>query len=643
MKKTLLSIIAVILCGLSAFAQSEMFYTAGGLRALPARPSTNGPLRATTVSGEMEFKYYGDITEGVYPLGFNGQTAGMEICNVICIPAEKATELAGNKITAISFCTGFTGGSKFLVQTGQVWLSNSLGGATVASAGAKILGQEGQLMTVTLPEPYTIEAGKPVYIGATSVIGGANDLTVVTDAVPTENSNASIVGYRMSSKGAWQWTDAGAYGSLVVSATIAGDNLPGDMASVVGFSVPAVANVATPFTFKATVENAAANPIENIELQYTIGESEPVLKEFSFAEQPLGYLDRATVEISDAQYPTAGASVPVKAWISKINGTDNNLESVAETTLTLLPEGAGFQRAVVIEDYTGTWCPNCPRGIYAIDLLKEQAEPGTFIPVAIHGGDEMQSSSCNSLLNLVSGYPTFIINRGYADYVPGYPDETIAYYNEIKAIPAIAKVEATANISEDLKKIEFTVKSTFALDEENAPYRLAFMVTEDDVLNANNGSMYIQQNNLSGGKTGMFGPWESRPQYYQMLFQDVARYYSGGLQGTQNSVPASITAGQTYEYSSSFTINSTIKRVNDITKTGLVVYLLDSRDGSLVNATMVPYADVVKPDGAGISDILTDSESPVEYFNLQGIRVAEPSRGGVYIRRQGLKAEKILF
>ena len=42
----------------------------------------------------------------------------------------------------------------------------------------------------------------------------------------------------------------------------------------------------------------------------------------------------------------------------------------------------------------------------------------------------------------------------------------------------------------------------------------------------------------------------------------------------------------------------------------------------------------------GIADITADENAPVEYFNLQGVRVAEPTTG-LYIRRQGGKAAKV--
>lgn len=45
---------------------------------------------------------------------------------------------------------------------------------------------------------------------------------------------------------------------------------------------------------------------------------------------------------------------------------------------------------------------------------------------------------------------------------------------------------------------------------------------------------------------------------------------------------------------------------------------------------------------SGVSDVAADNDAPVEYFNLQGIRVANPENG-IFIRRQGNKATKVAF
>lgn len=62
--------------------------------------------------------------------------------------------------------------------------------------------------------------------------------------------------------------------------------------------------------------------------------------------------------------------------------------------------------------------------------------------------------------------------------------------------------------------------------------------------------------------------------------------------------------------------------------------------GDNVNVTKV---DLVRKSGSSaITEITTDENAPVEYFNLQGVRVDNPSNG-LYIRRQGNEVKKIVI
>ncbi|WP_290458905.1 hypothetical protein, partial [uncultured Alistipes sp.] len=51
-------------------------------------------------------------------------------------------------------------------------------------------------------------------------------------------------------------------------------------------------------------------------------------------------------------------------------------------------------------------------------------------------------------------------------------------------------------------------------------------------------------------------------------------------------------------------------------------------------------AYIIHKSSDGIADITVDENAPVEFFNLQGVRVANPENG-LYIRRQGNKATKV--
>jgi hypothetical protein len=50
------------------------------------------------------------------------------------------------------------------------------------------------------------------------------------------------------------------------------------------------------------------------------------------------------------------------------------------------------------------------------------------------------------------------------------------------------------------------------------------------------------------------------------------------------------------------------------------------------------------PKNAGVDNITVDnSNAPVEYYNLNGVRVANPTAPGLYVRRQGTSATKHLL
>ena len=45
----------------------------------------------------------------------------------------------------------------------------------------------------------------------------------------------------------------------------------------------------------------------------------------------------------------------------------------------------------------------------------------------------------------------------------------------------------------------------------------------------------------------------------------------------------------------------------------------------------------------GVENVLIDNNAPVEYYNLQGLKVTNPEKGNVYIRVRGNQADKVLF
>lgn len=74
----------------------------------------------------------------------------------------------------------------------------------------------------------------------------------------------------------------------------------------------------------------------------------------------------------------------------------------------------------------------------------------------------------------------------------------------------------------------------------------------------------------------------------------------------------------------------------------VLVYLVDTTTGVILNAIKV-NSNEIKGNTSAISEIETDNnDAPVEYFNLQGVRVANPSNG-IFIRRQGTDVKKVVL
>lgn len=75
-------------------------------------------------------------------------------------------------------------------------------------------------------------------------------------------------------------------------------------------------------------------------------------------------------------------------------------------------------------------------------------------------------------------------------------------------------------------------------------------------------------------------------------------------------------------------------------KEGAACYL-DARDGAYIESITVEYG---KAGTSGVSGITVDNDNnaPVEFFSLQGMRVANPGTG-IYIRRQGSMVNKIVI
>ncbi|MEO8515976.1 MAG: Omp28-related outer membrane protein [Flavobacterium sp.] len=74
------------------------------------------------------------------------------------------------------------------------------------------------------------------------------------------------------------------------------------------------------------------------------------------------------------------------------------------------PVSGKFQKNVLIEDYTGTWCGWCPRVAYSIGKVEEVTTRS--VAAAFHGGSSSEPMKyTGALAATIAGYPTGMLNR----------------------------------------------------------------------------------------------------------------------------------------------------------------------------------------------------------------------------------------
>ena len=150
-------------------------------------------------------------------------------------------------------------------------------------------------------------------------------------------------------------------------------------------------------------------------------------------------------------------------------------------------EGTGFgAKNVLIEDFTGQRCINCPLATNTISTLQASFGHDRVIPVAIHGGD-LTLAAPTGLANEIGN--TYTAERGVSSKPKGEVDRTGQLLDQEKwgttvleriAITAHGKLDVE-NIALDADKRELSFNVNAAADLTGAQGLLQVWLTESHI------------------------------------------------------------------------------------------------------------------------------------------------------------------
>lgn len=238
-------------------------------------------------------------------------------------------------------------------------------------------------------------------------------------------------------------------------------------------------------------------------------------------------------------------------------------------------------RKVVVEDHTGAWCQFCPRGTETLRSLSEEFG-NYFIPVQIHNGDRMVNEDQQALAQAIQlgGYPGGTVDRAYRGQGTG--DNTWdprTRERMAKYVPLDVDVEYSINGG----MLEATVTVTADADYDEQ-FAVNLIVLEDGV--TGNGQGWDQVNFFSGRAGYEDNPYYNKPNPVPNYVHDnVAWKYVGGLWGVSEDTPMSMSAGDTYQKTFTWSLSEE-PRIQNPSNIWVVGLAQELNQGEFINAEM---------------------------------------------------------
>ena len=266
--------------------------------------------------------------------------------------------------------------------------------------------------------------------------------------------------------------------------------------------------------------------------------------------------------LSGNSYSTAAEGAFVfTATYNSLTSNDKQI-TVSDTVIK-------FQKNVLIEDYTGTWCGYCPRVTYGIEQV--EAETDFAVPVAIHVFDTMEVSGIGTLVNHFNSqgsYPFAKLDRNVTWSSP--QPSNVAQVVSFTTTDADLGLLISPALDGSSMTIDVSVK--FEVDYSSSNLKLVVYLLEDKVIhNQNNSTSYY------GGES-VLTDFEHNDVLRALLtdsFGDVI-------------LSSETVANNTFDKTFSMNVPSNVSDTNELS---IVAFVVDGDTNAVVNVRSAHFGD----------------------------------------------------
>ena len=296
-----------------------------------------------------------------------------------------------------------------------------------------------------------------------------------------------------------------------------------------------------------------------------------------------------------ATYPfTFGHQLPLTIGEASPYSVEITLDDY-KSTVTGTIRSLSFEpkKNVVLEEFSGRECSNCPLGLIAMDNL-EKIYGDAVIPIVLrtYQSDPLGNGmgSYTSFLGL-SAAPSGRVNRGDIIFPMERVEEDYMFSSETSttwldavreemASPADAEIAFSSAYDEKSNSANVSATVRSALNVTNSPLNIFAVVVEDGLETWQQSNVYLSEDPDLGefGKGGAYGS----AFIMNLIVNDIARTaYGLTFNGTGGLIPSTLNAGQSYTTQFSIPLPETVKNVD---KCKVILMLIDPGTTKVINA-----------------------------------------------------------
>jgi len=264
------------------------------------------------------------------------------------------------------------------------------------------------------------------------------------------------------------------------------------------------------------IRNNGSTEITSYDLHYSVDGGLPQTLPVSGISIPPYSIMSVDNSFIPYNFTNAGVTHNICVWIDNLNGLGSVDELPCNDTLcydVFVITGAGAPVVnVVVEEFTGTWCPFCPAGTDLLNTIVNNNTDNVF-PIAIHYNDLYETQHITAYQDKfnISFYPSAMIDRSLSQQAyPYIPLPANLWESEVterlaKQSPVIVEVQHTFDPVS--REIQAMVSAEF-VDFAQGDFRFVLAITEDSIIGIQMGQTladYRHDYVLRAMPSGVFG------------------------------------------------------------------------------------------------------------------------------------------